>query len=199
MIEQLIALVSGFVLGTIEDLGYVGIFVLMTISSANIPMPSEVILPSSGFLVGIGKLNFWSVVAVGVLGDLTGCLISYSIAGRIDGRLRKKHDFQRAERWFQRFGELAVFLGRVTPLLRSFMSLPAGVFKVRLSRFILLSAAGSFIWVTSLTYLGFVLGDNWQSIGPYFRKFDFVILGALIVILILWLRGHMKKNLENRI
>ena len=194
MIGGLLGLISSFILDAISSWQYVGIFVLIVLSNANIPIPSEIILPFSGFLVGIGRFSFWIVVLVGVLGDLTGSLISYFVASRLEHRIRESRNFRVAQRWFNKFGELSVFVGKLTPMFRSFISFPAGLFKVKLWKFISLTVIGSFIWSTMLTYAGFTLGENWESIGPYFRKFDSAIAILLVVGFVLWLKYHVTKE-----
>ncbi len=191
MLGSLLGLISSFVLTAILLWRYLGVFILIVLSNANIPIPSEIILPFSGFLVGTGKFSFWIVVAVGVLGDLTGSLISYFIASRLDHKIRESENFHIAQRWFDKFGEFSVFIGKLTPMFRSFISFPAGLFKVKLWKFIALTIAGSFIWSTALVYAGFTLGGNWEFIGPYFRKFDSVIAILLLFGLVLLLRYHI--------
>ncbi|MBI2010785.1 MAG: DedA family protein [Candidatus Colwellbacteria bacterium] len=183
MFGSLIAKISSFVLGTINGWGYLGIFALMTLESANIPIPSEIIMPFSGFLASRGAFNFWFAVTVGALGNLAGSLISYALARPLEPRLQGKKHFLMAEAWFKRFGELSVFIGRLVPIVRTFISFPAGLFKVKLGRFVIYTFIGSFLWSLLLTYIGFVLGENWIKIEPYFRKFDYLIAVALIVFL----------------
>ncbi|MEX2033499.1 MAG: DedA family protein [Candidatus Colwellbacteria bacterium] len=194
MLETILAVISSFVLNTIETLGYPGVFLLMLLGNANIPIPSEIIMTFSGFLVGIGKFKFWLVVLVGTLGDIIGSLISYFAAHRISRRLRTSEDFKRAENWYKRFGMASLFLGKLVPFIRAFISLPAGIFKIKLWKFLVLVGSGALIWSIFLTYIGFVLGENWVTIAPYFRKFDFVIGIILIVGLIWWLRHHLSKT-----
>lgn len=193
MLETILAVISDFVLNIIEAVGYPGVFFLMLVGNANIPIPSEIIMTFSGFLVGIGKFQFWLVVLVGTLGDIIGSLISYFMAHRISRHLKANKDFERAENWYKRFGMISLFLGKLVPFIRAFISLPAGIFKVKLWKFLVLVGSGAFIWSVFLTYTGFVLGENWATIAPYFRKLDFVIALILIVGLIWWLRHHWSK------
>lgn len=192
MIESILAIFSSFILNAIETLGYPGIFLLALLGNANIPIPSEITLTFAGFLVGIGKFKFWLVVLVGTLGDITGSLVSYFIANRFGRRLRRSKDFARAENWYQRFGTASLFLGKLVPVVRAFISFPAGVFRVSLWKFFLLVGSGALIWSLTLTYIGFVLGGNWTTIEPYFRKFDIVIAGLLVAVFIWWLRHRFK-------
>ena len=194
MLETILAAISGFVLNTIDFLGYPGVFLLMLLGNANIPIPSEITMTFSGFLVATGKFEFWLVVLVGTLGDLTGSLISYFIAHRISHQLKTSEDFKRAENWYKRFGMASLFLGKLVPFIRAFIAFPGGVFKVKLWKFLLLVGGGALTWSMVLTYIGFVLGGNWTTIEPYFRKFDFVVAGIIIIAIVWWLQHHFKKS-----
>ena len=194
MLGNILGAVSSLILGAIDSWKYVGVFILILISNANIPIPSEVILPFSGFLVGIGSFSFWIVIIVGVLADLAGSLISYSLASRLKEKITENANFNTARRWFDKFGVLSVFIGKITPMFRSFISFPAGLFRIDLKKFIALTVAGSFIWTTTLTYAGFKLGENWEHLGPYFRRFDSVIAVLLIFGLVFWLRYHIRRK-----
>lgn len=191
MLEAILTAISVFVLKTIEALGYPGVFLLMLVGNANIPIPSEITMTFSGFLVSLGKFKFWLVVLVGTLGDVGGSLVSYFIANRISRRLRTNHEFRRAENWYMRFGSASIFFGKLVPFIRAFIAFPAGIFKVKLWKFLLLAGAGALVWATALTYLGFILGENWANIGPYFQKFDFVIAIILIVGFVWWIRHRL--------
>lgn len=192
MLETVLSAISGFILDVIQTLGYPGVFLLMALGAANIPIPSEITMTFSGFLVGINKFQFWTVVLVGTIGDIAGSLSSYFLAHQVSERLKVNHDFQRAENWYRRFGEASLFLGKLVPFIRTFIAFPAGIFKVKLWKFLLLIASGALIWSVALTYIGFVLGANWTTIEPYFRKFDVVIAIALIIAFAWWLRHKIK-------
>ncbi len=196
MLETLLAVISGFILEVIRTLGYPGIFFLMVLGNANIPIPSEIIMTFSGFLVGAGNLQFWLVVLVGTLGDITGSLISYFAAERLSRRLRTSDDLKRARNWYKRFGTASLFVGKLIPFIRAFITLPAGIFKVKLWKFLLLVASGALVWSFFLTYLGFVLGGNWTTIEPYFRKFDLIIAVILVLGFIWWVKHKIKKWLN---
>lgn len=194
MLEAILETLSLFVLNTIEAWGSAGVFVLMALESANIPIPSEIIMPFSGFLVSRGVFNFWGIILVGALGNLAGSLVSYYAAVPLTKYLRYKREFIAAEKWYERFGEWSIFIGRLLPIIRTFISFPAGMFKVNVWRFSILTFAGSFLWVWLLTYIGFFLGENWDIIGPYFRKFDFVIVGVVIIGFLWWIWHHYKRR-----
>jgi len=197
----MVELLGSWIIHFISSLGYFGVFLLMTLESALIPIPSEVTMPFAGSLVASGAFNFWLVVIVGTLGNLFGSLLAYWLGwwGQ-EAVVRKlivnygkylfisEHEYDRSERWFKNHGELIVFVSRVLPVLRTFISLPAGVSKMNRKRFILYTTVGCFIWSVVLTQIGVVLGNNWNSLEVYFRKFDLVIVGiaALVVIWFLW-------------
>lgn len=183
----------------IEATGYFGIFFLMALESANIPIPSEIIMPFSGFLASAGIFYFWAVVLAGAFGNLIGSLFSYWL-----GYLVRKGIFyrdnnkvsievKRAQKWLDQFGDLAIFIPRLLPIVRTFISFPLGVIKVKsLWRFSFLTFGGSFLWSALLTYLGFVSGKNWEVLSIYFRKFDYIILGLMVLALIWWFKSHIK-------
>ena len=198
MFEEIISTISNFVLDVIEAWGYTGVFFLMLLESANIPVPSEIIMTFSGFLASVGKFNFWLVVLVGALGNLVGSWINYGIAYRYGHKSEKvlsklglmnAEEFKLAENWFKRFGLFSVFIGRLLPVVRTFISFPAGIFKVSLLEFSLLTFFGSFLWSWALTYLGYLAGENWNFLAPYFKQADFIIV-ALILVGSVWLIYH---------
>ncbi len=191
MFETIVNTVSGFILGVISYSGYWGIFILMVIESANIPAPSEIIMTFSGFLAFSGKLNFWTVVLVATFANFVGSILSYLLArhygrGGINFLIKifilDDDDVILAEKWFSRFGPASSFIGRLLPIVRTFISLPAGLFKVNLWKFSILTLLGSFIWCLVLTSIGYLAGENWKTVEPYFRTFDVVIVILVISV-----------------
>jgi membrane protein DedA with SNARE-associated domain len=198
MVAQILESLSAFVLNTIEATGYWGVFFLMALESANIPIPSEIIMPFSGFLVSRGVFYFWPVVLVGALGNLSGSMVSYYIAVYFGKWTRSwaTHSpyFAMSRRWFGQYGVTAAFWSRLMPIIRTFISFPAGLFRVPAWKFFAYTLLGSFIWSTILTYPGVYLGENWQMIEPIFRRFDVFILVFLAIGFIFMLRNHFKKT-----
>lgn len=195
MFEVIVATISNFILGIISYSGYWGIFILMVMESANIPAPSEIIMTFSGFLVSSGELNFWAVVWVATFANLIGSLLSYWLAHRYGRKgvnflikifIIGDDDVALAENWFKRFGQSSSFIGRLLPIVRTFISLPAGLFKVNIWKFSILTVLGSFIWCLALTSVGYLAGENWETVEPYFRAFDGIIV-IVAVIVISWL------------
>ena len=205
MISALLQTISNFILLIIQKIGYFGIFLLMLFQSLNIPIPSEITMSFSGFLVQQGVFNFWLVVLAGTFGNLIGALISYHLAFslvkngwrekyRILKILISDHNIHLAEKWFQKYGAFSIFLGRLTPVISTFISFPAGLAKMKISTFSALTFAGSFIWSTFLTYLGFIFGENWQVLQIYFRKFDYLILALILIVAGWWIWRHFNNN-----
>jgi membrane protein DedA with SNARE-associated domain len=196
-----LALFQDFITGVIGDYGLVAIFVLMLLESACIPIPSEVTMLFAGAMTttafaGAGnELGFWAVVVAGVLGNLVGSWLAYGAGDRggrplIDkwGRylLIRPHEVDRAHEWFERRGEMTVFVARLLPVVRTFISLPAGVAKMPFRRFTLYTTLGCVPWVLGLTWLGARLGDNWTKVEDLLRPVAWLIAIALIVGLIVF-------------
>lgn len=186
----------------ISHYGNTAIFLLMTIESICIPIPSEVIMPFAGYLAYVHTLSFWPVVVIGTLGNVVGGLIAYAI-GYYGGRpfirkfgryvlLNHRH-LDKAEIWFRKYGEATVFFGRMVPAVRTFVSLPAGVAKMPLLRFIIFSALGSLPWNFAMTYAGFQLHAHWSTIEEKLKPFTY-IGAAILVIAVLWFWFSRRQN-----
>lgn len=202
MIESILGIVSNFVISVISTSGYVGIMVLMAIESAAIPLPSEIIMPFSGYLVSQGNFSFWLVSIWGAIGNVLGSMIAYAV-GFWGGRplierygryiLIRKHELDRADNWFKNYGQSTVFFSRLLPAVRTFISLPAGMAKMNIGKFAMYTFAGSFPWSVGLTYVGYRLGGEWESIRTYFHRLDLVI-GVIILGLVGWWIMRMIKS-----
>ncbi len=203
MLESLFAAISAFIIGTIKASGYLGIVALMGIESACIPLPSEVIMPFSGYLVSTGHFNLWLCGLAGALGCLLGSWAAYWV-GAYGGRplverygkyvLLSHRDLDRADAFFGKYGDITVFISRLLPVIRTFISLPAGISKMNFWKFSLYTFVGSFPWCLGLAYVGKVMGDNWEVLRVYFHKFDAVIFVGLLVLFGLFLWGHLKRE-----
>ena len=201
MIDKIITLLAGFIIGTISRLGYGGIVLLMAIESACIPLPSEIIMPFSGYLVSTGEMNLWLVGLAGAVGCVLGSIVAY-YAGAWGGRpfiekygkyiLISYHDLDLADRWFQRHGDITIFVGRLLPVIRTFIAFPAGVARMNLWRFNLYTFVGSYIWSVGLAWIGMKLGEHWNTLGVYFHRFDAAI-GVILLIAVVWyVRRHLQ-------
>lgn len=189
----------------IEKTSYLGIFILMTLESALIPIPSEITMPFSGFLVSQGKLNFWLVVATGAFANLVGSLLAYYLGYFLNQtileNLIKKYgkfllltydEYEKANKWFEKHGDKVVFVSRILPAVRTVISLPAGVFRMSMTKFVIYTTVGSLIWSIFLTYIGVVLGENWRSLEVYYRKFEIAILIFIVISLLFYLNHKFK-------
>ena len=166
-----------------------GIVLLMAIESACIPLPSEIIMPFSGYLVFTGEMQLWLVALAGAVGCVLGSLLAYWL-GAVGGRplvekygryvLISHHDLDLADRWFQRHGDITIFIGRLLPVVRTFIAFPAGVARMPLWRFNLYTFVGSFIWCWGLAWIGKQLGQNWNTLGVYFHRFD-ALIGVILL------------------
>jgi membrane protein DedA with SNARE-associated domain len=202
-LEAILSPVVSWVVNLVTSLSYLGVFLAMTIESACVPLPSEIIMPFSGYLVSRGIFNIHLVALAGALGNLVGSLVAY-YAGYFGGRrfilrfgkyiLIHPEELSRADRFFARFGLWAVLICRVLPIVRTFISLPAGISKMRIVPFILLTFFGSLPWCYLLTYIGLLLGENWSSIRYYFHRFDIVIVLILLLLFGWWLCAHLSKR-----
>ena len=198
MIEEILEVISVFVLNTIENWGYWGVFFLMAMESANIPIPSEVVMPFSGFLVSTGVFSFWPVVLVGTLGQLSGSLTSYYIATHFERWTRNwvSHSpyFKKSQAWFDKYGVATAFWSRLMPIVRTFISFPAGLFRVNVWKFSIYTFIGSFIFTTIITYPGVYLGEHWHDLEPIFRRFSTLIAVFIVSALVFGLWSHFKKK-----
>jgi membrane protein DedA with SNARE-associated domain len=184
-----------FAVNVVGDLGLAGIFVLMLLESACIPVPSEATMLFAGFNVDGGHYSLFAAVAFGVLGNLVGSWIAYAVGyyGRVEwlekhGRkihVKPEH-LAWADNWFQRYGDATVFFTRMLPIIRTFISLPAGVARMPFWRFTTLTLLGCIPWVFALTFIGKQAGSKWTSWKNSLHYVDYAVL-ALIVIGIVWL------------
>ena len=203
MVTTIIDLLAQFVVATIDKVGYFGIFFLMALESCGIPMPSEVIMPFSGFVVAEGKMLFWTIVIVGALGNLVGSWIAYWI-GYKGGRpliekygkyiLISKHDLDLADKWFTKYGDWTVFFGRLLPVVRTYISFPAGISKMDLKKFSFFTFAGALPWTYLFAYLGVKMGNNWEQIRTKLHGFDMAIALTIVVLIALYIWRHIKLS-----
>jgi len=205
MVTELIEFLGYITITIISTLGYFGFSLAMAIESACIPLPSEIIMPFAGYLVYKGEFNFWLVSIVGALGNLAGSLVAYYV-GKWGGLplvekygkyiLISHHDIKTAHKWFERHGKSTVFFTRMMPVVRTFISLPAGISEMDVKTFSIYTFLGALPWTVALTYVGMKLGENWNTLGDYFHKADLVI-GIILIIGVIWYVrrhiGHMRN------
>ncbi len=182
-------------IGVIHEGSYPLVFLLMTLESALIPIPSEVVMPFTGFLVQAGRMDYWLSVASGVAGNLVGSLIAYYIGLKVGWKPLKRvplleMKIGHAESFMDRYGRWAVLLGRVTPAIRTVISLPAGMSEMGIGEFIAFTVMGSIPWNMALVYSGMVLGEHWEVVSEY--------LDAAAVLIILLILVYLAVTLMNR-
>jgi len=202
MVSTLLEYLAGFIIAVISQSGYLGIVLLMAIESACIPLPSEVIMPFSGYLVFSGRFQLIWVGVAGALGCNLGSLVAYYV-GSWGGRplvekygrwlLVTHHDLEMADRFFARWGDWAVFIARLLPVIRTFIAFPAGVSRMNVARFHIYTFLGSLPWCLVLAYAGMKLGERWMTLREYFHRFD-AALGVVIVISAIWFIHNRWKN-----
>ncbi|WP_176720324.1 MULTISPECIES: DedA family protein [Methanobacterium] len=186
---SIIEFVSNFTIDIIGHLGYWGIFIGMTLESACIPLPSEVIMPFAGFAVSEGKMTLLGIGIVGALGNLLGALIAYFV-GFKGGRpflekygkyiLINSSKLDLADAWFERYGHEAVLISRMLPIIRTFISLPAGITRMDLKKFTIYTFLGSLPWTFVLGYIGVQLGPHWSIIKGYFHILDIIVVICIV-------------------
>ena len=202
MIAWIIEILAKFIIDTISYSGYLGIVILMGIESACIPLPSEIIMPFSGYLVFRGDFELYRTGLAGAFGCVVGSVPAYYL-GLYGGRplvekygkyvLISHRDLDLADRWFERYGDWAIFFSRLLPVVRTFISFPAGVARMNFPRFVIYTFVGSFPWCLGLSYVGMKLGENWDTLGVYFHRFD-IVIGILIAMGVLYYVWHHLKG-----
>jgi membrane protein DedA with SNARE-associated domain len=202
MVTAVLEFLARFIISVISQSGYLGIVLLMGIESACIPLPSEVIMPFSGYLVSVGRFNLLWVAVAGAFGCNVGSIVAYYV-GAWGGRpliekygryvLVTRHDLEMADRFFARFGTWAVFIARLLPVIRTFIAFPAGVARMNFLRFNVYTFLGSLPWCFVLAYAGLKLGEHWTMLRQYFHRFDTVI-GILIVAAAVWFIHNRWKS-----
>ena len=198
---SIVEYVSNLAIYLIEILGYWGVFIGMTLESACIPLPSEIIMPFAGFVVYEGKMSLIGITIVGALGNLFGSLIAYFV-GLKGGRpflekygkyiLITRNRLEMADEWFEKYGHEAVLISRVLPGVRTFISLPAGIVHMDLKKFIIYTFLGSLPWCFVLGYLGVQLGPKWDTIKGYFHVLDVIVIVGIVGVCVYLLYKHKK-------
>ncbi len=210
MLERIIAPVAAFIVATISTFGYGGIVLLMAIESACIPLPSEIIMPFSGYLVSTGRFNLALVATAGAIGCNVGSTIAYAI-GHFGGRPLVEHwgrlvlvgrrELAAVDWFFGRFGGIAVFVGRMLPVIRTFIALPAGIAHMPQGRFQLYTFVGSWPWCYALAYIGERLGESWNTdprLKDFMHRFDGAIVTAIVACVVWYVWSHLRHRAKER-
>ena len=203
MLAKLITAIASWIIGVISSMGYGGIVLLMAIESACIPLPSEVIMPFAGFLVSKGEMTLFGIALAGAIGCVLGSIPAYYL-GMFGGRplvekygkyvLISHKDLDMADRWFKNHGEIIIFIARLLPAVRTFIAFPAGVARMNMTKFIIYTFVGSFIWCWVLGYAGMKTGEHWETLSVYFHQFHYVIIVLGITFAAWYLWRHFKKT-----
>jgi membrane protein DedA with SNARE-associated domain len=208
LLDRIIAPLAAFIIWTISSLGYAGIVFLMAIESACIPLPSEIIMPFSGYLVFTGRFELVWVATAGALGCNVGSTIAYAL-GYYGGRplvekwgsyvLMSRRDLDLVERFFERFGSATVFVSRLLPVVRTFIAFPAGMARMSQARFQIYTFLGSWPWCFALAYIGMKLGEQWESdptLRDFLHRFDALIVGAAVLALAWYAWRHWQHRVS---
>jgi membrane protein DedA with SNARE-associated domain len=206
LLDKIVAPLAAFILATISSLGYGGIVLCMAIESACIPLPSEIIMPFSGYLVTTGRFTLWGVTLAGGVGNVLGSWAAYWLGmkgGRpmaqqlARWRIIRMEEYDRADRWLKRHGLQVAFWTRLLPIVRTFISFPAGAARVPFWRFTLYTLLGSLPWSLGLAYVGVLFREHWENIRHYWRGFDLVVVLGLLALFGFWLFHHFRSGREN--
>lgn len=203
MIEKILASVAAFIISVISTMGYGGIVLLMAIESACIPLPSEIIMPFAGYLVFKGEMTLWGIALAGAIGCVIGSIPAYYL-GMYGGRplvekygkyvLISKHDLDMADHWFEKHGDIIIFIARLLPAVRTFIAFPAGVARMNMGKFIAYTFVGSLIWCWVLGYAGMKFGQHWEDLKVYLHEFHYVIIAAGVIFVVWYVRRHFKNE-----
>ncbi|HUC71131.1 MAG TPA: DedA family protein [Stellaceae bacterium] len=205
MLHGIPAAVAGFIIATISSAGYLGIAGLMAIESACIPIPSEIIMPFSGYLASTGRFNLLLAATAGAVGCNVGSSVAYAV-GRYGGRpfiekwgsyiLIGRRDLDDADRFFARYGGVAVLAARLLPVIRTFIALPAGIARLPQLKFQIYTFVGSWPWCFALAYIGFKLGQKWDTdprLHAILQRFDWLVLAAVAFGLVWFVWRHFRR------
>ena len=209
MTEKILAILAHFIIATISASGYLGVMLLMAIESACIPLPSEIIMPFAGYLAHAGRLTLIGVAVAGAIGCNVGSALAYWV-GAAGGRpfiakygrfvLLDQHDLERAEHFFARYGSITVFVGRLLPIVRTFIALPAGIARMSQVRFHVYTFLGSLPWCYSLAYVGMKLGEAWDTDPRFkaaFHRYHLVVEALILAVIVWFVWTHWKGRVRS--
>ncbi|MGC5021609.1 DedA family protein [Micromonospora sp. DT47] len=199
---------TGWVAGIIDSLGAVGVALLVALESIIPPIPSEIVLAMAGYLAAEGRFNVVLIVLAATAGSLLGALVLYWLGAALgEERLKRwldhvplvdRDDLEKADRWFERHGRWAVLIGRVVPVVRSLVSVPAGANRMPLGEFVLLTTLGSGVWNSLIIGLGFALGSRWQQVEQYSNWFNYAIFAVFGIMVVSWGGKKIRKRRARR-
>lgn len=200
---QVFEIIYRFAANTVESWGYWGLIFGMFLESACMPVPSEIVLPFGGYLVSREVLSFWPAALAGTLGGVLGSSFAYGV-GAYGGRpflerygryvFIAPEDLLRADHLFEKYGTKIVFWARLMPVIRTFISLPAGIARMGFGRFLAYTIAGSLPWSVLFTYFGVKLGENWAQVRAVFEEFDLFIVGGVVALVLFWIFQKIRRG-----
>ena len=201
---ELLHVVIDFLVETIGSLGYIGIFALMFLESTFFPFPSEVVMIPAGYLAYKGEMNIYIVLLMGILGSLGGALLNYYLSKTLGRKLLLKYGHYiwfeedkliKMEKFFKSHGEISTFNGRLIPVIRQYISLPAGLSNMNIFKFSLYTSLGASIWVAILTFLGYILGDNQELIKEHLQTITLITFVSIIIISLVYVKYKKQTRL----
>ena len=208
MLEQVLTALAGFVVAVISAGGYAGLAALMAIESACLPLPSEIVMPFAGYLASTGRFSLIGAATMGAIGCNIGSTIAYYVAVYGGRRLVERWgpyflvrptDLDHAERFFARYGGATVFIGRLLPVVRTYIAFPAGLARMPMMRFQIYTFVGSWPWCLGLAYVGYVLGDQWNNnptLKGIFHSFDIIIVVVILAAIAWFVWSHWPRRRE---
>lgn len=206
ILSEVILWLGQFAVNSISSMGYFGVFFLMILESMIFPMPSELVMPFAGFLAYEGRFSLALVFLVSTLGSIVGSLISYYIGyyggNKIVLRYGKylflnEKDLKKTQVWFNKKGERTIFIGRLIPVVRHLISIPAGIGKMDLTKFCIYTTLGALLWNAFLAYLGYLLGKNWNLVRHYTEPISIIVAAVIVIVAIYFVYSHMKSYKKN--
>ncbi len=207
MLSTILSAVTNFIISVISTLGYPGVALLMAIQTVAIPMPSEVIIPFAGYLAFTGRFSVPGIALAGAIGSVMGGSVAYFI-GLKGGRplvqrygrhiLISEHDLDLADKFFAKYGAAASFAGQLLPVVRSFISFPAGIARLAYWKFALYTFLGSFIWCLVLGSVGKALGENWASLRDRFHRLHTAVIAIIVISAAFWINRQIKARGKNK-
>ncbi|MBY8873440.1 DedA family protein [Micromonospora sp. PLK6-60] len=199
---------TGWVASVIDSLGAAGVAFLVALESIIPPIPSEIVLAMAGYLAHEGRFNVVLIVLAATVGSLVGALVLYWLGAALgEERLKRwldhiplvdRSDLEKADRWFERHGRWAVLIGRLVPVVRSLVSVPAGANRMRMSEFVLFTTLGSGVWNTLIVGLGYVLGSRWEDVDRYSSWFNYAIFAVFAVMIVSWAAKKIRRRRDRQ-
>ncbi len=199
--------IVNFIVDTVADFGYIGIFIMMFLESSFFPFPSEVVMIPAGYLAAKGEMNLFYAIASGIFGSLAGAVFNYYLAKRF-GRsfiskygkyvLLKEETLEKMEDFFQKHGHISTFSGRLIPAVRQYISLPAGLAKMNIFVFSTYTSLGAGIWVLILALIGYFIGENQEAVSEYVKLATIIVLSLIAILVIFYIRIKLKEDIVKK-